>query len=180
MWAQEQIFVSGNIFRLWRKYILYCFKNPDKLPDHSYTHKTSLHPIWHHFIDPLTTIIISSFWSAEVFVKQVPFCLGHLAWAFYSIFIWPNYPALPNLRPSWYSMWVHHPNLISGHFSSCKATILNLGPNLLKCYQDVSPSLPQPPRHLVWTIAHPCCAAVHDQVYCSKLQRVISFLPECF
>ena len=52
MWAQEQIFVSGNIFRLWSKYILYCFKNPDKLPDHSYTHKTSLHPIWHHFIDP--------------------------------------------------------------------------------------------------------------------------------
>ena len=52
MWAHEQIFDSGNIFRLWSKCILYCFKNLDKLPDHYYTHKTSLHQIWHHFIDP--------------------------------------------------------------------------------------------------------------------------------
>ena len=52
MRAQEQIFDSGNIFRLWSKCILYCFQNSGKLQDHSYTHKTSLHPIWHHFIDP--------------------------------------------------------------------------------------------------------------------------------
>ena len=52
MWSQEQIFVSGNIFRVWSKYILYCFKNPDKLTNHSSTHKTSLHQFWHHFIEP--------------------------------------------------------------------------------------------------------------------------------
>ena len=52
MWAQEHIFDSGNIFRLWSKYILYCLKNHDKLLDHSYTHKTSIHPFWHHLIDP--------------------------------------------------------------------------------------------------------------------------------
>ena len=53
MWAQEQIIDSGNILRVWSKCILYFFKNPDKLPDHSYTHETSLHLIWHHFIDPV-------------------------------------------------------------------------------------------------------------------------------
>ena len=53
MWAQDQILDSGNIFRLWSKCTLYCFINSEKIPDCSTTQITSLHQIWHHFIEPL-------------------------------------------------------------------------------------------------------------------------------
>ena len=66
-------------FQVVKKCILYCFKNPDKLPDHSYAHKTSLHPIWHHFIDPFDHHNYFKFLAEMMFVKQVLFWYVHLA-----------------------------------------------------------------------------------------------------
>ena len=53
MWAQDQIFDSVNIFRLWSNYILYCFILAENLPEHSHDHKTSLHQFWDQFIKPI-------------------------------------------------------------------------------------------------------------------------------
>ena len=65
MWAQDQIFDSGNIFRSWSKCILYCLKNSHKLPDHDPTNKTSLHPIWDHFNEPFNHQNYSNFLDRE-------------------------------------------------------------------------------------------------------------------
>ena len=146
MWAQDQIFDSSNIFRLWSKCILYCFKNPDKLPDHSYTHKTSLHPIWHHLIDPFDHHNYSKFLSRGD-VCEASTCLA-----------WPIGMKLLQLLTMTKSLgldkfeikWNHHVRASSKSsfwtiLVSCEATAVNLGPFLPKLPRTVVlPSLNTP------------------------------------
>ena len=133
MWAQEQIFVSGNIFRLWSKYILYCFKNPDKLPDHSYTHKTSLHPFWHHFIDPFDHHNYSKFLSREdvceastiLALPNGMILCEHLHMTKWLSLAQFELNWILNARaPSWSSFL--------DQVCSCEATVVNLDPFTLK------------------------------------------------
>ena len=146
MWAHEQIFVSGNIFRLWNKYTLHCFKNPDKLPNHSSTHKTSLHPFWHHFIDPFDHHNYFKFLSrGDVCEASTSLALPNGMRLFEHLHMTKSSSlaqferklALRVSAPSWSRFW---PILVS-----YEATAVNLGPFLLKHPRTVVlPSLNTP------------------------------------
>ena len=80
MWAQDQIFDSGNIFRLWSKCILYCFINSEKIPDHAPTYITSLHKFGTISLNQYFSKILARFWSVKIAVKEVPFWSIQLVW----------------------------------------------------------------------------------------------------
>ena len=127
--TQEQIFVFGNIFRLWSKYILYCFKNPDKLLDHSYTHKTSLHQFWHHLIDPCDHHNYFKFLSREdVCESSTILALPH------DMILGEHFHMTKWLRLAQLELnWTLHVSASSwfsflDHFGNCKATAVKLGP----------------------------------------------------
>ena len=57
MWAQDQIFDSANIFRLWSKYNFYCFINSDKLPGHASIYINSSHTVLPQLVYPIVLYI---------------------------------------------------------------------------------------------------------------------------
>ena len=140
MWAQEQIFDSGTIFRLWSKYILYCFKYPNKLPDHSYAHKTSLHLFWNHFNVPFDHQYYSKFMSrGDVCEASTSLALPndmtlfeHLhmtKWIFLAQF--ETRLTLHVSAPSWSSFL--------DQIYNCEATMIYLGPFPLKTSRIIVP-----------------------------------------
>ena len=129
MWAQEQIFVSVNIFRLWSKYILYYFKNPDKLPDHSYTHKTSLHPFWHHFIEPFDHHNYFKFLSREDVCEASAILVSPFGMSFLHHLHMTKWLSLDQFELKWTlhmsaSCW----SSFLDQVCSCEATAVNLDP----------------------------------------------------
>ena len=146
MWTHDQIFDSDNIFRLWSKVILYCFKNYDKLPDHSSTHKTSLHPIWHHFIEPFdhqnySKFLVSRDVCEASAILACPFGMSFLQhlhmtkWS--SLAQFELKLTLHVSAPSWSSFL--------DQIYSCEATMIYIGPFLPKLPRTVVlPSLHTP------------------------------------
>ena len=133
MWAQDQIFDSGNIFRLWSKYKFYCFKNPDKLPDSASTPITYLHQIWHHFTWP--TFLQN---SCKILVSEDS-CEGSTTLAYpNSMKVLQTLTMTKSLSLAKFELkWNHHVAASSKclfwtRFGSCKPTMIYLGPNLLK------------------------------------------------
>ena len=121
-------------------YFLYCFKNPDKLPDHYSTHKTSLHPISHHFIDQLDhqyyfKFLVSRDVCEASTILALPngMILGeHLhvtKWLWFAQFElkWTRHGS----APSWSSFLDQK--------CSCEATAVKLGPFTLKTSRIIVP-----------------------------------------
>ena len=174
MWAQDQIFHCGNIFRLWSKCILYCFINSEK--------NTILFP-YPNYISPPN---LAPFHLANISLKllQVSRQQGCL-WSKYHFGEsnwYETYTSLYDqiMKPcqTWAQVATPFECIIQisflDHFGQLQSNYDLSWSNSSPSYQDESPFLPQPRRQLHWIQNPSCWSLVLTQVYCSKLQRVLT------
>ena len=123
MQAQEQIFDYGNIFRLWSKCFLYCLKKSYKLLDHDPTHKTSLHPIWDHFIEPFDLLNFSKFLDRENSYEGSTILVNPIGMKFLQHLYMIKSSSLAKFQPKWH----HHVSASSkSHFWTKNAVVKQL------------------------------------------------------